>query len=178
MFPQRLYVLNKKWKSSLNGEWSWFRAKMERIKQSGNIAFHFFNNTTSVCLQFYSIPKILWIRKEKRNNESNVYPCTSCHLGPAGCPQQKGRCDIWSVATRTRTFACRTSSPLFHSCSLSISYHLFLSCTKPDEGHLTDVPIAMQKSNILAAPWPVNNSTSPSWQDLPLLSATLSLTLL
>ncbi len=40
----------------------------------------------------------------------------------------------------------------FNSFPLSISYHLFLSCTKPDEGHLTNVPIAMQKSNILAAP--------------------------
>lgn len=73
----------------------------------------------------------------------------------------------------TRTLACRTSSPLFHSSPLYISYHLFLSCTKPDEGHLTNVPIAMQKSNILAAPWPVNIWTLLSWQDLPLLSATL-----
>lgn len=62
-----------------------------------------------------------------------------------------------SASKGTRTLACRTSSPLFHSFPLSISYHLFLSCTKPDEGHLTNVPIAMQKSNILAAPWPLTS---------------------
>lgn len=39
-----------------------------------------------------------------------------------------------------------------HSFPLSISYHLFLSCTKPDESHLTNLPIEMQKCNLLAAP--------------------------
>lgn len=82
--------------------------------------------------------------------------------GRAWCPQQRGWCDILSASKGTRALACRTSSPPFHSFPLSISCHLFLSCTKPDEGHLTNVPIAMQKSNILAAPWPVNISTKPT----------------
>lgn len=157
------------WKKSACLELELIKAEDGDDKAKWEHLFSFSNfNTASVCLQFDCIDVFLQIW-EKSNNAG--YTCIRCQPGAARRLLQRGWCDILSASKGAATVACRTSSPLFQSFPLSISYHLCLSCAKPDEGHLTNVPAAMQKSSILAALWPVNISTLHSWQDLPLLCA-------
>lgn len=75
-------------------------------------------------------------------------PCKESGVTSDPSWQEQGRLPAWL--------------PLFssHSFPLFISYHFFLSCAKPDEGHLTDVLVEMQKSRVLAASCPVNIWTS------------------
>lgn len=169
-------VKKKKKKTQLVWSWSWLRVKMETIKQSGNIVFHFSTSILLQCVYSSTVSASFnGLKKKKKENRITKQICICAFYVTLLQHRVPCRDDgLTSYPPQQEQEHSPAGLPLlsFHSFPLSISYHLFLSCTKPDEGHLTNVPIAMQKSNILAAPWPVNILTSQSWQDLPLLSAT------
>lgn len=116
------------------------RTELERIqgegggnkKQNQNIfscSFDF--NTSSLCLQFFFSTVHRWIC---------AFYVTVIYNGV-----KRMKWHRICLKKGTRILA---STPVFHSFPPSISCHLFLSCTKPDEGHLTNVLFAMLKSKI------------------------------